>query len=328
MTRSTVLVLGAAGRLGAAAVQAFSHAGWRVLAQQRRAPAQFLPRGCEHFDTPLADTAELVRRAAGAAAVVYAVNPPYDRWDSELLPLARQGMDAAEALGARFMLPGNVYNFGPGMPALLRTDTPQPGGTAKGRQRCALEAEMRKRAARGPMQATVIRAGDFFGGGSGNWFDQAIVKDIRRGRLVYPGPLDRAHAWAYLPDLARAFVAAAAARVTAPAFETLHFGGHTFTGAELLAGIEAAAGELGLQPARGWRHGGLPWGVIRTIGLVRPVWRELARMRYLWQVPHALDGSSLAQAVGPLPQTPPALALRLALGSLQAPALATRAATA
>ena len=30
------------------------------------------------------------------------------------------------------MLPGNVYNFGPDMPALLRTDTPQPGGTTCG----------------------------------------------------------------------------------------------------------------------------------------------------------------------------------------------------
>ena len=39
MTRPTVLVLGAAGRFGAAAVQAFAQAGWRVLAQQRRAPA-------------------------------------------------------------------------------------------------------------------------------------------------------------------------------------------------------------------------------------------------------------------------------------------------
>ena len=32
------LVLGANGRLGAAAVQAFTAAGWRVLAQARRTP--------------------------------------------------------------------------------------------------------------------------------------------------------------------------------------------------------------------------------------------------------------------------------------------------
>ena len=40
MSRPTVLVLGANGRFGAAAVNAFAAAGWRVLAQLRRAPSR------------------------------------------------------------------------------------------------------------------------------------------------------------------------------------------------------------------------------------------------------------------------------------------------
>ena len=36
MTRRTVLILGANGRFGAAAVKAFADAGWRVLAQALR----------------------------------------------------------------------------------------------------------------------------------------------------------------------------------------------------------------------------------------------------------------------------------------------------
>ncbi len=316
MTRPTVLVLGARGRLGGAAVQAFAAAGWQVLAQARRAGP--LPAGATAVELPLADTAALAGRAAGAQAVVYAVNPPYTRWDRELLPLARAGMDVAQRLGALFMLPGNVYNFGAAMPALLREDTPQRPTTVKGRQRCELEAEMRSRAAAGQLRSVVIRAGDFYGGGSGNWFDQAIVKDIARGKLVYPGPLDRVHAWAYLPDLARSFaaVAARAAWHEAPAFEVLHFAGHSCTGAELLAGIEGAAAELGLRPARGWRHGDMPWGLVRAVGIVHPMWRELARMSYLWRVPHALDGQAMAQAVGTLPATPVAQALKAALCDL------------
>ncbi len=331
MSQSTVLILGAAGRLGQAAVQAFATAGWRVLAQQRRAGAVPLPAGVNRVDTPLHDSAGLAALAAGASTVVYAVNPPYHRWNLELLPLARQGMDLAQALGARFMLPGNVYNFGPQMPALLQPNTPQLGGTQKGHQRCALEAEMQERAALGRLQATVIRAGDFFGSGRGSWFDQAIVKDIGRGKLVYPGALDLPHAWAYLPDLARAFVAAAsrAAWGEAPAFEAMHFAGHAFTGQQLLAGIESAAQGLGLQPARGWRHGSLPWGLIAAVGLVHPPWRESARMSYLWRVPHALDGTALAQALGPLPCTPAAVALRQSLVDLgHAGAGALRAASA
>jgi nucleoside-diphosphate-sugar epimerase len=221
-------------------------------------------------------------------------------------------MDVAERLGATFMLPGNVYNFGEGMPARLTEDTPQRPTTSKGRQRCQIEDEMRARTKRG-LGCVVIRAGDFFGGGRGTWFDQAIVKDIARGKLVYPGPLDVPHAWAYLPDLARAFVAVASRDRGAAAFECLHFTGHTLTGAQLLAGIEQAGEALGLKPASGWRRGGMPWGVIGAIGLVYPLWRELARMSYLWRVPHALDGAALRVQVGEGPATPLPLALRDAL---------------
>jgi nucleoside-diphosphate-sugar epimerase len=311
MTPRTVLVLGANGRFGAAAVHAFAAAGWRVLAQARRAPPS-LPAGAVHLGATLDDTEALVAQAAGASTVVYAVNPVYTRWTQDMLPLARQGIAVAERLGALFMLPGNVYAFGEGMPALLREDTPERPTTPKGRQRQALEAELRERADRGAIKAVVIRAGDFYGQGSGSWLDLAVTKSLAQGKLVYPGPLDLPHAWAYLPDLARAFVAVAA-QASPPAFRSLHFAGHTLTGTELLSLVQAAAEELGWRPERGWRRGGMPWGVIRAIGLVAPLLRELARMSYLWRVPHALDGSALERAVGPLPATPPREALRAAL---------------
>ena len=111
-------------------------------------------------------------------------------------------------LNATFMLPGNVYNYGEPMPAVLAQDTVQHPTTRKGRIRCEIEALLAQRAARG-LDGVVIRAGDFFGGGTGSWLDLVITKSLGAGKLVYPGPLDRPHAWAYLPDLARAFVAAA-----------------------------------------------------------------------------------------------------------------------
>ncbi len=314
MNRPTVIVLGANGRLGTAAVHAFAAAGWRVLAQMRRAPAVPLPSGASALTQALADTDALAAAATGAHSVVYAVNPLYTRWDAETLPLARLGMDLAQCLGARFLLPGNVYNFGETMPALLHEDTPERPSTPKGRQRCELEAELAARAAAG-LRSTVIRAGDFYGAGRGSWLDLVIAKSVARGRLVYPGPLDLPHAWAYLPDLARAFVAVAA-RAEAPVVERLHFAGHSLTGRELLAHLEAAARELGVAPARGFRHGGVPWGLVRAMGLVHPMSREIARMSYLWRVPHALDGRTLERAVGPLRNTPPADALREALAGL------------
>jgi nucleoside-diphosphate-sugar epimerase len=310
----TVLVLGANGRFGQSAVQAFAAAGWRVLAQARRAPAT-LPAGAVHVAAALDDTAALATAAAGAHAVIHAANPPYTEWARQMLPLARQGMAVAQRLGAIFMLPGNVYAYGEGMPPLLSEDTPERPSTDKGRLRAALEAELRECAAAGRLRAVVIRAGDFYGGGRGSWLDLAVVKSLRAGKLVYPGPLDVPHAWAYLPDLARAFVAVAdrADESRTPAFESLHFAGHTLSGRELLDAVETAAADLGRRPARGFRRGGMPWPLLRAAGVVVPMLREVTRMSYLWRVPHALDGARLAARVGPLPATPPRQALRQAL---------------
>ena len=235
--------------------------------------------------------------AAGVQVVVYAINPAYTAWATQALPLARLGMDVAQRLGATFMLPGNVYNFGAQMPPLLQERTPQRADTRKGRIRVAIEEELRSRAAQG-LRSVVIRASDFFGSGSGSWLDLVIAKSLAKGRLVYPGPLDRAHAWAYLPDLARAFVAVADRRDELPAFAPLHFAGHTVTGAEFLDTVERAALSLGVAPVRGFRRSGMPWGLIRTGGLVMPMWREIAEMSYLWDVPHGLAGDSLERLIG------------------------------
>jgi len=315
--RGTVLILGANGRLGCAAARAFDAAGWRVLAQVRRQASPELPAGATPLRLPLADTAGLAQLATGASVVVHAVNPVYTRWEAEAMPALQAGLDVAERLGAHFMLPGNVYNFGAGMPALLAEDTPQRPTTRKGEIRVQMEAQMAQRAAEGRFTASVVRAGDFFGAGTGTWFDQAIVKSLPAGKLVYPGPLDVPHAWAYLPDLARAFVRVA--QQPDPArFTIWHFEGHTLTGAQLLDALEAAAGELHLAPAKGLGRGGMPWWLIRALGLVVPMWRELARMAYLWRVPHALDGRRLAtlpgaagaDAVADAGATPVAVALR------------------
>lgn len=314
MSKPTVLVLGAGGRFGAAAVSAFAQAGWTVLAQQRRAPARPLPAGAHHVPLDLADTDALAARARDARVVVYAVNPPYTHWDEALLPLFQHGLAVAQRLGARLLLPGNVYNFGAGMPAQLdETVTPVPS-TRKGVLRVAMEDELMRRAAHG-LDSVVIRAGDFFGCGTGTWVDLMIAKHLAEGRLVYPGPTDRVHAWAYLPDLARAFVAAAQAPVQRGC-QRLHFEGHNVTGAQFIAALDEAAAGLGLRPVAGFRLGGVPWSLLRLLGLVHPLLREVCRMRYLWQVPHALDGRQLQRQLGPLPTTPLVTALRQTLWDL------------
>jgi nucleoside-diphosphate-sugar epimerase len=330
--RNTVLILGANGRLGRAAVDAFAANGWEVLAQARR-PIAHLPPHARQIGVDLSNTDSIAKAAADASAVIYAVNPVYTEWDTRLLPLAKQGMDIATRIGSLFMLPGNVYAFGEQMPARLVETTPSRPSTNKGEQRAALENEMEARI-RHRLHSVVIRAGDFFGCGTGSWLDQAIVKSISSGKLVYPGPLDCAHAWAYLPDLARAFVGVAelhrlgkldepvmreAFAHTSPAigsFTKLHFVGHNVNGETFLTAIERAAARLGIAPKGSLKRGQLPWVAMRIGGIVNPMWREVSRMSYLWRVPHAVESLAFNKLLPTLAPTPLDEAIEAALVEL------------
>ena len=325
--RPAVLILGANGRFGCATASAFDAAGWQVFAQVRRDGVPGLPASATLVRAALTDTVALAAAAAQARVVVHAVNPAYTRWEQEAMPALHAGLAIAERLRAHVILPGNVYNFGATMPAVLHEDTPQRPSTRKGEIRVEMEALMARHSAATGFPASVVRGGDFFGSGTGGWFDKVVVASLRAGKLVYPGPLDLPHAWAYLPDMARAMVVVAAqARPTG--FARWHFEGHTLTGREFLAAVEAAAASLGVRPAGGFRHGGMPWWLLRAVGLAVPMWREFARMSYLWRVPHGLDGRRLRTLAGDTRiDTPIVAALReslRALGHAQESTLSSR----
>lgn len=308
--RETVLVLGANGRIGRALVEAFSAAGWLVRAQMRRDPTTPLPAGVRPVICDALDTAALIEAAHGTDVLINALNPDYTRWDTLVPPLAASVLAVARASGATLMLPGNVYNFGAELPAVLTEATPEVANTDKARIRIALEQQMRAAAEEG-VRSIVIRAGDFFGGGPGSWFDLVIAKDVGKGRVTLPGPADLPHAWAYLPDLARVFVAVAARRAQLAPFETLHYAGETLTGAELHRAIEEVCG-------RSLKRAQLPWWALRLASPFVPIFRALFAMRYLWLRPHRLDDARLRQLIGTLPHTP----LHRALSTALAPMLA------
>jgi nucleoside-diphosphate-sugar epimerase len=308
-----VLILGANGRFGLAAAQAFAAAGWDVLAQVRRDAAAGMPAQARLVTAPLSDLDALAAQAAGADVVAHAVNPHYARWGTELLPLARQGMDIAERLGARFALPGNVYNYGAAMPETLTAATPQRPGTRKGRWRLQLEDELRARAPR--LRSVILRAGDFFGGGTGVWFDDVVTAGIAKGKLAYPGTPTLAHAWAWLPDMARALVGLCELD-TLPDVVDVPFEGFTLTGTQLMEALEAVARGAGLGGARPFKRGGAPWWLMRALAPVVPILREVVEMRYLWETPHRLDGSALARWLPGFRSTPLPVALRASLAEL------------
>ncbi len=301
-TRS-VVILGARGRLGSALVDAFSREGWKVFAVARGSAPMLEGRAGVHcIAADVQDVETIAKFASGAEVVVHAVNPLYTRWATEVMPSARAAMQLASRLGARFMLPGNVYNFGAEMPAQIVEDAPQHPTTRKGNIRVELEQEIEQRCQQGELRATVLRAGDFFGCGPGSWFDQAIVASLRSGKVVYPSRLDIPHAWAYVPDLAKTFVQLANRddrRVDA--FEQLHFAGHGVDGETFLSAIERVMQRE--APKQRVRRGGLPWWIFKIGALFVPMWREILEMSYLWHTPHVLDDAKLRAQIHDVPHT-------------------------
>ena len=103
-----VLILGANGRFGLAAAQAFDAAGWEVLAQVRRAPAAGMPAGARMVALPTTDIDGIDAHAAGADVVVHALNPKdYTLWAAELLPMARQRTGRIVCVGSVAGVLGN-----------------------------------------------------------------------------------------------------------------------------------------------------------------------------------------------------------------------------
>lgn len=304
----TVMVLGANGRLGRAAVLAFAAAGWQVLAQLRRAPRAPLPGGVRLLQCDALDLATLSAAAQGADVVVNALNPDYTKWATLLPPITTASIELAAATGATLMLPGNVYNFGRQLPALLHEDTPFAATHPKAAQRIALEAALADAARTRGVRSIVLRAGDFLGD-AGTWVDLAMGKGLAAGRFTQMGPVDVSHAWAWLPDLADTFVRVAAVRAQLAPHTVLHFAGHTLTGAQLQQAFEDALG-------RPLRASGFPWALLGLATPFSPLLRALFEMRYLWQRPHQLDGRRLQALIGPEPHTPLAEVARHCLALL------------
>ena len=289
-----ILVLGAAGRLGFTAAEAFRDAGWTVKGLVRPGRAGAVPRRIEAIEAVTRD--EAVAAAQGCDVVLNALNPAITEWNKNALSLAYAAIAAAEGSGAMLLFPGSVWNYGRAMPAVLDETTPMQPTTRKGGMRVEIEQRTREACDRG-LRAIVLRAGDFFGTGRGSWFDLVIAKDIERQRLTYPGPLDVMHAWAYLPDFAEALVQLAERRASFGAYETFGFPGHAVTGSELIATIESVTkSKFNVRP--------MSWWFLKTFGQLLAMGRELSELEYLWRVPHQISGDKLAGAIGEIPHTP------------------------
>ncbi|WGG51843.1 NAD(P)H-binding protein [Rugamonas sp. DEMB1] len=313
----SALVLGATGGIGGAVARRLLAAGWRVKALHR-SPAGRAPLG-PNFSWIAGDAMrrdDVLRAADGVALIVHAVNPPgYRDWDKLVLPMMDNSIAAARRSGARIVLPGTVYNYGPDVFPDIGVDAAQRPLTRKGAIRVELERRLELAAADG-VRGLIVRAGDFFGpGAANNWFSQGLVKPGRPLRVVNnPGRAGVGHQWAYLPDVAETICRLVAIEQRLDDFARFHMDGHwdadgtrmAATVAHVAAG--AGGGRVAVKP--------LPWWLLTLAAPFVPTLREMREMRYLWRQPVRLSNRRLLEVLGAEPRTPLEQAVRTTLDGL------------
>ncbi|WP_081964137.1 NAD(P)H-binding protein, partial [Hoeflea sp. BAL378] len=308
------LILGATGGIGGAVAKKLAASGHAVRAMHRTAAAQALKAPqYDWVDGDAMNRDDVMRAAAGADLIVHAVNPPgYRNWGTLVLPMIDNTIAAAKASGARILMPGTIYNYGPDVFDHVVEDSPQHPVTTKGRIRVALEQRL-EAAARDGTQVILVRAGDFFGPGAGNtWFAQAVVKPgAPLKAITNPADPGVGHQWAYLPDIAETMVRLVDRADELPPLARFHMEGFwDHDGLQMAEAIRRVTGKPHLRVKR------FPWWMLPLAQPFVPLFRELSEMRYLWRTALHMRNDRLVAFLGAEPRTPLDQAVRETLASL------------
>ncbi len=268
----------------------------------------------EHRAVDAADAEALTRAAAGADVLYNAVNPPYHRWPTDWPPIAAALLTAAERTGAVLVTMANLYGYGrPAGP--MTPDSPLAATDVKGRVRKRMWTDALAAHEAGRVRITEARAADFVGpqvpAGQSHLTRQPPA--LRAGRRAWVvGDPDVRRSWAYLPDVAATLATLGTdERALGRAWHVPT--AEPRTQRQALTDLAAA---MGAPPAR---VSGIPWSLLRVVGIAVPMMREIVTIRHQWDQEYVSDGTGTTDTFG-LVATPWADVVRATSDALRAPA--------
>jgi nucleoside-diphosphate-sugar epimerase len=309
------LVIGA-GVIGSRVAQLLAERGDRVIVASRRGSVPKTPErpgapagapGVTHVAADAADAAAMARLADGAAVIYNCVNPPYHRWPADWPPIAASVLAAAERSGAVLVTLSNLYGYGPAGRSLgagaydeahpMTEATPLAATGPKGRIRARVWQDALAAHQAGRVRATEVRPSDFVGPGAQSALGERVLGRIRRGRGVSVlGRADQPHTWSFTGDVARMLVVAGT--------DPRAWGRAWHAPSNDPRSQREAVEDLALASGSGRvRVGTVPSVLLRGIGLVSPMMRELRETEYQFRDAFVMD-SSAAQAAFGLKPTP------------------------
>ncbi|WP_448617349.1 NAD-dependent epimerase/dehydratase family protein [Geodermatophilus sp. URMC 65] len=255
----------------------------------------------EHRRVDATDADALAVAADGAAALYNAVNPAYHRWATDWPPVATALLTAAERTGAVLVTMSNLYVYGaPTGPMSPRS--PLAATDRKGRVRIAMWREALAAHEAGRVRMTEARAADFVGPQVPAEHSHLVrqLPALRRGRRAWVvGDPDVLRSWAYLPDVAATLATLGTdERALGRAWHVPSAPPRSQR--QALADLAAALSSPA-HPTRPVRVSRIPWSVLRGIGLVSPMMREIVDVRHQFDREYVIDASATTATFGLAP---------------------------
>lgn len=271
------LVLGITGSFGSHMARQLLAQGWRVtgIARNPESVPLDLKDQVTLVSIDVMDRESLQKHLPTHSTLIYGLNPQYNQWQKLALKLLHPSLEAAQAQKATLVFPGNVYGFNPYEKDCFDEQDDFFPISRKGKIRVLMEQGLR-RASENGAQVIIMRAGDFIGTDSSTSWMNKLLKKTRQGyELMVPGTKDIPHCWASLPELAKTTVEVLAHREQLPEFNQFNFAGQVLSFEELAQAIEK-------HTQKPVKLKSFPWTILRVLGLISPVIREIFEMRYLW----------------------------------------------
>jgi len=295
------LVIGA-GVIGSEVAGVLAKRGDRVSVVSRRGSG---PAGVA---ADAADAGAMARLAEGASVIYNCVNPPYHRWPADWPPIAASVLAAAERSGAVLVTLSNLYGYGPAVSggavsggydeAHPMTEATALAATGrKGRVRARVWQDALAAHQAGRVRVAEVRAADFIGPGAQSALGERIVRRVRLGKGVFVlGRADRPHTWSFTGDVAGMLVTAG----SDPGAwgRAWHVPSNEPRSQRQVIDDLARAAGVGQV-----RVGEIPSAVLRGMGLLSPLMRELRETEYQFRDDFVMD-STAAQAAFGLKPTP------------------------
>ena len=290
-------VLGSSGGAGNAVARALHDAGLPVRGVNRSGAAD-LPDGIERRAADITTPAGAAEAVEGSSVVYMAAQPRYHRWPEEFPTMLERVVGATAAVGAKLVMVDNLYGYGPGA-GTMTEDTPERATDRKGTVRRAMTRTLLDAHRSGRLPVAIGRASDYYGPGADNSGITALAIEpvTTDGKAIrWTGSLDAPHSVAYLPDIARAYVALGTdERADGGVWILPH--GAPITGRAFLDTVNRALPE----PRK---TGLVSKTMLRLAAPFHRISRETLDILYQWTDPFVADDARFQEVFGPFDTTP------------------------